>query len=266
MFDRIRRSIVLLRAAIEVLHQDRRRLWFPVMSASATLLVVAAFLLPVSGLRSIDGLGNGGKNLGHAFAFLFYIVQYFAITYFNAALVGGTPTLSDGLRMANRRVGTLRGHAVVSATVGMVPRMIQERVGFVGRLVAGPIGAGWAVATCPAVPLIVAGGHDTFGAIAGSASTARRTWGENLAGQAGLGVLFGLIYPALFGAAALVVLALLLVAVLQSTLAGILSAVLYRYALDGGGFPAQGLNPSACGRLWPHSGPRSPRAGSCSSR
>jgi hypothetical protein len=268
MFDRIQRSVALLRASLDVLRQDNRQILFPVLSATASLLVLAAFLLPVFGFRSIDGLRGTGKDAVYSFAFLFYVVQYFIITYFNAALVGatlvrlagGTPTLADGLRIANGRIGAILGFAVISATVGVVLRMIQERVGFLGRLVTGLIGAAWAIATYLAVPVIVAEERDTFAAISESSSLVRRTWGENLVGQGGLGLVFTLVYFALIGGATLavglgahavgagaivaflgfVVLAILLCAVLQSTLAGILSAVMYRYALDGSGTPGFG--------------------------
>ena len=70
-------------------------------------------------------------------------------------LDGGSPTLGDGLRIANGRIGTILGYAVISATVGVILRAIQERVGFIGRLIAGLLGAGWAVATFLVVPVIV---------------------------------------------------------------------------------------------------------------
>lgn len=160
MFDRIKRSFDLVRASVHVLQQDRQLLWFPVISALAWLAVVAAFALPLFGIAAFDGIGKGGL---YSTAFLFYVVQYFVIFYFNTALVGavmlrldgGTPTLRDGLRIANGRFGATLGYAVIAATVGVVLRAVQERLGFVGRLIVGLLGAGWAVATFLVVPVIV---------------------------------------------------------------------------------------------------------------
>lgn len=265
MFDRIKRSFDLVRASAQVLKQDKHLLLFPVISAVAMLLVLAAFALPLFGLASFDGVGKGGA---YSLAFLFYVVQYFVIFYFNTALVGavmirldgGAPTLGDGLRIANGRFGTILGYAVIAATVGVVLRALQERLGFVGRLVVGLIGAGWAVATFLVVPVIVTREHGTLDAISESTSLVKRTWGENLVGQTGLSAAFGLVYflliaaavgvalllapvassiaPVLMVAFAVVVLLASLACILfHATLSGIYSAVVYRYAVDGNGTP-----------------------------
>jgi hypothetical protein len=263
MFDRLKRSVHLAGASARVLRQDRHLMLFPILSAVALLLVLVAFALPVFGLGSIDGIGKGGL---YSAAFLFYVVQYFVIFYFNAALVGavmvrldgGSPTLGDGLRIANSRIGTILGYAVISATIGVILRTIQERVGFIGRLIAGLIGAGWAVATFLVVPVIVTSDRGATGAISESTALLKRTWGENVAGQVGMSAAFGLLYFAIIAGAAVLmvmlaamppapVLFFLLVAVtvlallgcmlVHATLTGIYSAVLYRYAAGGSDAP-----------------------------
>jgi hypothetical protein len=264
MFDRIRRSFDLVRASAQVLRQDNHLMLFPVISAIAWLLVVGAFALPLFGYEAIDGMSRGGAC---SVAFLFYVVQYFVIFYFNTALVGavmirldgGSPTLADGLRIANSRLGAILGYAVISATVGVILRAIQERVGFIGRLIVGLIGASWALATFLVVPTIVMRDRGAVASISESTALLKRTWGENVVGQAGLGAAFGLVYFGLAGAtivlallllaastvspallvlfAAVVVLAFLACVLFQATLTGIYSAVLYRYAADGSGTP-----------------------------
>jgi hypothetical protein len=267
MFDRIKRSFDLVRASAQVLRQDNHLMLFPVISAIAWMLVVAAFALPLFGYEAIDGLSNGGAC---SVAFLFYVVQYFVIFYFNTALVGavmirldgGSPTLADGLRIANSRLGAILGYAVISATVGVILRAIQERVGFIGRLIVGLIGASWALATFLVVPTIVMRDCGAVASISESTALLKRTWGENVVGQVGLGAAFGLVYfglaggavvlamlllaagtvsPALFVVfAAVVVLAFLACVLFQATLSGIYSAVLYRYAADGNDTPGFG--------------------------
>jgi hypothetical protein len=264
MFDRIKRSFDLVRASAQVLRQDNHLMLFPVISAIAWLLVVAAFALPLFGYAAIDGMSNGGAC---SLAFLFYVVQYFVIFYFNTALVGavmirldgGSPTLADGLRIANSRLGAILGYAVISATVGVILRAIQERVGFIGRLIVGLIGASWALATFLVVPTIVMRDRGAVASISESTALLKRTWGENVVGQVGLGAAFGLVYFGLAGGtvvlamlllaagtvspvffvlfAAVVVLAFLACVLFQATLSGIYSAVLYRYAANGSGAP-----------------------------
>jgi hypothetical protein len=273
MFDRIKRSFDLVRASVQVLRQDSRLMLFPLISAVAVLLVLAAFALPLFGYRAIDGLDRRGA---YALAFLFYVLQYFVIFYCNAALVGavmirldgGSPALADGLRIANSRIGAIFGYAVLSATVGVVLRIVQERVGFLGRLIVGLIGASWALATFLVVPVIVMRDGGAVSSISESTALLKRTWGENLAGQAGLGAAFGLVYfglaggvvllallvllaasavgPALIAVfAVIVVLAFLAAALVHATLSGIYSAVLYRYAADGSDTP--GFDPAVLG-------------------
>jgi hypothetical protein len=263
MFDRLKRSFDLVRASVQVLQQDKHLMLFPVISAVAMVLVLAAFILPVFGFKSIDGLGAGGF---YSVAFLFYVVQYFVIIYFNVALVGavmirldgGAPTLGDGLRIANGRIAAILGYAVVSATVGVILRAIQERVGFIGRLVVGFIGAGWAIATYMVVPVIATSDRNAMKAIHESAALLERTWGENMAGQGGLGAAFALFYYGFIAVAAvlvwltfpletspvmmllffaIVVLTLLAAVLAHATLSSIYAAVLYRYAVTGNDTP-----------------------------
>jgi hypothetical protein len=263
MFDRLKRSFRLVGASAEVLRQDKHLMLFPIISGLALLVVLAAFALPLFGLASIDGIGRGGA---YSAAFLFYIVQYFVIFYYNTALVGavmirldgGSPTLRDGLRIANARIGTIDGYAVISATVGVILRAIQERVGFIGRLIAGLLGAGWTVATFLVVPVIASGERGAMDSISESTALLKRTWGENVAGQVGLSTAFGMLYffliaggvlltlfmaklgaaPAFyFLFATFAVLAGLACMLVHATLSGIYSAVLYRYAVGGSDAP-----------------------------
>ena len=262
MFDRLSRSWELVKASWGVLREDKELLVFPLISSIATLLVIAAFVLPAIGIYGFDGLGralDGKTSLAqYVAAFLFYVVQYFVIFFFNAALVGaamirldgGNPTVGDGLAIARSRLGSIFGYAMIAATVGMVLRMLQERVGFIGRIIVGMLGVGWTIATFLVVPVLVARNVDPIEAVKESALLLKSTWGENVIGQAGIGAAFGLIqFAIVLGGIALVVLAIatnsvalivlsivatvvviVLAALVQSALSGIYSAALYRYA------------------------------------
>lgn len=260
MFDRFKRSFELVKASAAVLRQDTHLLVFPLISGFASLAVVLCFALPMFGLKAFDGL-EGNDAMLYSTAFAFYVVQYFVIFYFNVALVGatmmrldgGAPTVADGLRIANGRLGAILGYAVIAATVGMVLRAIQERVGFLGRIIVGMLGVGWTVATFLVVPVLVVRNTGPIASIKDSAALLKATWGENVIGQAGMSAFFSLLYVALFlGGAGLLALAaysgsmlligivivafvLLLLAglLVQSALAGIYSAALYRFAANG---------------------------------
>lgn len=261
MFDRISRSFDLLKASASVLKSDRQLLIFPFISGCAMLVVLLCFALPMLGLGAFDGLGRARGTMAYSLAFLFYVVQYFVIFYFNAALVacvlmrldGGAPTVRDGLRLANARFATILGYAVIAATVGVILRAIQERLGFLGRFVTGLFGVLWNVATFLVVPVLVARDVGPLQSIQDSAGLLKRTWGENVVGQVGLGLAFSVIQLAVvIGGIALIfaavtvklallaiLLGVLLIATVLATvlfhaaLSGIYSAVLYRYASQG---------------------------------
>jgi hypothetical protein len=262
MFERFSRSWSLIKASAGVLAKDRELLLFPLLSAICTLIVAAAFVLPMFGLGALDGLredSGGGVSLAvYVVAFLFYLVQYFVIFFFNSALVGaamirldgGDPTLRDGLRIAGSKALPILGYAAIAATVGMVLRAIQERAGWIGNIVVGLLGVAWTVASFMVVPVLVSRNIGPVDAIKESALLLKNTWGENLIGQGGVGLVFGLILfgVMLLGAAAIVgaamsgsgvliglvvavfLVALLVVGLLQAALSGIYSAALYRYA------------------------------------
>lgn len=260
MFARLSRSWSLIKASAGVLAQDKELLVFPLLSAICTLLVVAAFVLPALGLGALDGLRSGGVSVAmYVLGFLFYLVQYFVIFFFNSALVGaalirldgGDPTLRDGLRIASSKWVSILGYAAVAATVGLILRSLQERAGWLGRIVVGFLGVAWTVASFLVVPVLVSRDVGPLDAIKESALLLKKTWGENLIGQGGVGLVFSLIFVAMtvlgalaiVGAAmsgsgvviglvvALVVIAFLLAALIHAALSGIYSAALYRYAV-----------------------------------
>jgi len=265
MFERLSRSWQLVKASSAVLKQDKELLLFPLISSISTLLVLACFAVPVIGLGALDGLTGRGDGVistaAYLIAFLFYLSQYFVIFFFNAALVGaamirldgGNPTVGDGLRIASSKAGSILGYAFIAATVGMILRAIQERVGFIGKIIVGILGAGWTLATYMVVPVLVTRDVGPVDAVKESAMLLKKTWGENIAGQAGLGLAFGLIQfgiiiggillvvaaamtqnmPLTILTAALVVVAVLVTALIHAALAGIYSAALYRYASGG---------------------------------
>jgi hypothetical protein len=199
MFDRLARSWTLVKASAAVLRSDKELLLFPVISAVATLLVAASFAVPVFGLRLFEG-GEIGP-LGAVVGFLFYLCQYFVIFFFNTALVGaalirlegGDPTVADGLRIARSKVGVILGYAAIAATVGLLLRAASERAGVFGRILIGLLGMAWTVGTFLVVPVLVTRDVGPIDAVKESMTLLKRTWGENVAGNVGIGLAFGLL-------------------------------------------------------------------------
>lgn len=266
MAGKFARSWALMKASAAVLRSDKSLLIFPLLSGVCTLLVAASFLVPV-GLMAFGG-GQGAADFqermsvgAYLLMFGFYLSQYFVIIFFQTALTGvalahlrGEPTsVGAGFALARSRLGHILGYALIAATVGVLLRMVQERLGVIGRLVVGFLGLAWTVATFLVVPILASQDVGPVDAVKRSVELLRRSWGENLIGNGGLGLVFGLLmFVAALLAAALIVgavalqstLAIVLAAVvavlgfvllglIQSSLQGIYSAALYRYAEAG---------------------------------
>lgn len=260
--SRISNTIELAGASWRVLKSDKELLLLPVMSLLATLAVAATFLVPVlSGcdLEAECTLGTPDYVLLGAM----YLALAFITIFFNAALVhaahermsGGDPTLGSALRGAVGRVHRILPWAIVSATVSLILRAIEERAGMLGKVVSALAGVAWSLVTFLVIPVLVVEGVGVGEAVRRSGAMFKRTWGENVAAQVGFGLLgFLAALPAAAaiaigvaaGGAILVILMLvgigwiLLVSLVMATLNGIFQTALYRYAVgqDPTGFGA----------------------------
>jgi len=275
MFERFSRSWALAKASAGVLRQDKELLVLPVVSGICTIIVAAAFIAPAwfTGLlnETIVAAENGQDPdqamslVEYVWAFAFYLVEYFVIIFFNTALVGaalqrldgGNPTLGSALGIAASRVGAIFGFAVISATLGVILRFIGERFGAIGRIVESLLGFGWSISTFLVIPVIVARGAGPVDAVKQSAGLLRKSFGENLIGSGGIGLVFSLLVIAVglvgaglsalvFGVTGSAVVTALPVAATVVVVAGLIvfaaalgsvySAALYRYA-DGQSTP-----------------------------
>ncbi len=261
MAGRFSNSFALVKASANVLRLDKELIVFPLLSGVATILVAVSFIAPIFmiGPEIFVG-GEGPSYTGYVFGFLFYLVQYTVIFFFNAALVGaalirldgGDPTVSDGLAIASKRMGSIIGYAAIAATVGMVLRFIAERTGFLGKIVVGFIGLAWTLTTYLTVPILVTKDIGPIDAVKESIAIFKRTWGEQMVGNFGIGWAVALMAISwtivscvlLFLVAAggpvfvipivgIMVLGYVFLALFASALNGIYTAALYRYAITG---------------------------------
>ncbi len=201
--SRIARSWRLIKASTAVLNDDGELLLLPILAGAASLAVGGAMLWQAFDFGTFAGFSEGEATNPpasfYAWLFVFYLVQYFIIIFFNTALVGaaierldgGDPTIRSALGLAFRRIMPIFGYALVSATIGVLLRLLGERLGIIGRLIAAGAGLGWTVMTFLVVPVLAAEGIDPLEAIQRSAALLRKTWGENLIGSAGISVIMG---------------------------------------------------------------------------
>jgi hypothetical protein len=272
--DRLMGGMAMARASWGVLRQDRELMLFPAVSFVLTALVSIGFLVPFWASGALFDIASGQVDLVMVVVgFLYYLTVYSVIIFCNVAVVagalirleGGEPSLGDGFAAAFDRLPAIIGYAAIAATVGLVLRSLSERTGIVGRLVLGGLGVAWSLATFLVAPVLVVERVGPVQAITRSASLLRTTWGEQIGGNVGIGLVFGLasvavgvVGVALFSVLidASLVLALLVgvvtvgvvaaLALLATTLQAVFTASVYRYATTGDGgtmFPSGTFEP-----------------------
>lgn len=275
MFRTFGRSWRLFKASLAVLRQDKELMVFPLMSTAGLIVVSILFLIPL-GLTGILGtVSSGGEPttvqtiLGLVITFLFYWVTYTIIIYSQTALVGaamirlngGDPTVSDGFKIANSRLGKIIGYASIAATVGMLLNMLKNAaresdnivVSIIGQLFAGALTMAWNLITFLVVPVLVVENLGPIDAIKRSGEYLKKTWGENLVATTGMGFisflfmmagflvvgLLTMLLSSLMGSAGIIIGIILMFIVLGgiglffSALGGIFQAALYKYATEG---------------------------------
>ncbi|MFA5236787.1 MAG: DUF6159 family protein [Methanoregula sp.] len=256
MFERIMRSLELVKASWRILMEDKKLLAFPILSGIVTLLVIATFVVP---LIFTDGAYSLTTNsiAGIILLFLFYLVSYFVVIFFNVGLIscvhaklnGKSMTVGEGLSAAGRHLGSIFAWAIVAATVGLILHMIEDRAGFLGQVAASIVGGVWSLVTLFVVPVLAFEDKGVFSAMKESLELFKKTWGESVVGTISITLIFAaigivgllLVLGTLFiGNATLFMIALALfivlvavLAILASAMQGIFTVALYTYAKTG---------------------------------
>jgi hypothetical protein len=253
---RINRTFQLAGSSWRVLKADKELVFLPVLSLIATVAVAISFLWPILS-SCTDSIGpKNACELGgtdYVIMAVAYVTLAFITIFFNAALVhaanermdGGDPTVGSAIRGALGKVHRILPWAIVSATVSVILRSLEERAGAVGRIVIGLVGLAWSLVTFLVIPVLVIEDIGVTDAIKRSGALFKRSWGENVAAQVGFGLLgFILVIPAIAviwlgisagGAATIAAIAIgvgwiLLTSLVLAALNGIFQTALYRYA------------------------------------
>ena len=270
MINALRRSYHIFRESLVVLMKDSELLIFPLLSGIFTIIAFAGMIgggyitgffqkWAASGDHSLQG-----NLIGYAALFVWYFVSWFIVLFFNVAIIhcakmrldGGDPTVADGFRASMQHIGRIAAWALISATVGLILRIIAERAKFVGALIARFLGAAWAIATYFIVPVMIFEKRSLKDSVAQSTSLIAKTWGESLIAAGGVGafsmllVLPSLAMPvvglfislaAFLGGLLAMVIYWIALAIVTSALSGIFRTALYLYAAEGRS--PEGFNP-----------------------
>jgi hypothetical protein len=256
MFERIMRSLELVKASWRILMEDKKLLVFPILSGIVTLLVIATFVLPLIFTDGAYSLATNSAS-GIILLFLFYLASYFVVIFFNVGLIscvhaklnGKSMTVGEGLSAAGHHIGAIFAWAVVAATVGLILHMIEDRAGFLGQIAASIVGGVWSLVTLFVVPVLAFEDKGVFSAMKESVELFKKTWGESVVGTISITLIFAaigivglllLIGTLFIGNTALFMVALALfivlvavLAILASAMQGIFTVALYTYAKTG---------------------------------
>lgn len=277
------RSWSLFRSALAVLGAEKAFLLYPLL-AGLGILIFSALILGGGAwlmmnhpeieqlLSQMDQSAQTGAApaapwwayaAGALMLWLFLLATSFITNFFLTALVGGTlerlqggdPSFADGLALARQRTGVILGYSGIAATVGLLLSLLRGRnqQQGIGLLLTSLGGFAWSVATFLVIPVLATKGIGPLAAIKESVTLLKRTWGEQLSLNVGLGVIFGLpmqlVLAATLGAAfwaasnqhpmlligtiATGVTLIALLSMISATLNAIIRGAVYVYAEDG---------------------------------
>ena len=266
VFATIARTWNLTKSSWSVLRPDKELILFPIAMAISVIAILAVFAgigAATGSLDRIDAMMSdqaaGTKTESATVVDIVLLVAmavsaYFAAIFFNAGLVaaalerlrGGDPTFSSGIRAVLPHVHNILGWAIISASVGLILRLLSQKAdNMIARMAIGMIGGVWAYVTFFVVPILVVKGYGPIESIKASAGLFKRTWGEQVASNVGFGILSFIGFLIALAPAALLfavspiagigvgVLLMVLVLGIVAALEGIFKAALFEYAAEG---------------------------------
>ncbi len=190
LFTRMSNGWKISMDSFAVLKENRQLILFPILSSLSMMLIIGSFLVVLfaSAGWDVDGIREQGTTANYVLLFLYYLVNYFIVVFFNTALVhcthlyfkGEEPTIKAGLQFSLSRVGAIFSWAVFAATVGFILRILQENLGTIGKIITSLIGIVWSIATFFVVPVIAYENLGPIKAFERSTQLMKEKWGEKL--------------------------------------------------------------------------------------
>lgn len=147
--------------------------------------------------------GTGHVIFQHGWMTLLFAVLYFTSMFLGTfcnvafyheimqALNGQAVSIRRGFSFAMTRWRAVLMWSLFAGLVGYIIQTIQQRVGFLGRIITGLIGFAWSMACVFIIPTLVRDTETTnpVKLLRHSAGTLKRTWGELVVGFIGMEVI-----------------------------------------------------------------------------
>jgi hypothetical protein len=198
-FNRLSTGWTIAMNSFKVLRANKQLVLFPVLSGISLVVVMASFvtiILAFAGFNT-DNIATENEVVNYLWVFAFYLVNYFVITFFNMALIhcthlyfnGEEVTLAKGIAFSMSRLRVILSWALFAATIGTLLKILQENLGYIGKIITGLIGIVWSIATFFVIPVIAYENLGPIDAFKRSAQLMKQKWGESLGSQVGFGVI-----------------------------------------------------------------------------
>ncbi|MFI5171566.1 MAG: DUF6159 family protein [Chitinophagales bacterium] len=198
-FDRLSKGWNLSLSSLTVLRKNKQLLIFPVLSGAALILLTISFLAILFAPNNWDigGTIDEGSTANYIFLFIFYLLNYFIIVFFNMALIHcariyfecGKPTIANGFSFSLSRIGDILAWSAVAATVGLIFRLLEENLGKIGQIITAILGVAWSITTFFVVPVIAYEGLTPIAAYKRSVRIMKEKWGESLGATFSFGII-----------------------------------------------------------------------------
>jgi MFS family permease len=199
IFEKLSNGWTLSMNSLKVLKENKQLIIFPLLSGISMILIIGSFFVAMlaSADWQLDGIHEDATWFRYGMGFLFYIINYFVVVFFNTALIqctrdyfnGEKPSVKKGIQFSLSRLGAIFTWSVFAATVGFILRVIQENLGSLGKIITGLIGMVWGIATFFVVPIIAYENLSPLQAVKRSVQLMKEKWGESLGSTFSFGLL-----------------------------------------------------------------------------
>lgn len=199
LFKKLSNSWELTKESFNVLMLDKELMVFPVISAVATVTLLASFFVPAAMLIDPETMADESSAVNSLIAFgglfMFYFIGTYVMMFCNTALLycakirfeGGDPTISDGLAAGWKNKTKILYWAAISGTIGVVLAQLEQKLGFLGSIIRKLAGGAWVIITYFAVPVLIFEDVAPGEAISRSKTVVQKMWGEAAIAHLGMG-------------------------------------------------------------------------------
>ncbi|MBN8555507.1 MAG: hypothetical protein J0L93_08695 [Deltaproteobacteria bacterium] len=261
-FEKLNRAYELSKACYRIVFYHKHLIWFPLLSSISCVLILISMGFWVFTTPFFDQIVHEIKSRSlqdhqaefYTLTFIFYLVNYFVIFFFNSALMactlrilnGQEASVSFGISMATKRITQIFAWALVSATIGLVLKVISDKSNLIGKIISALLGGAWTVLSYFVVPYIIVQGASPWSAFSKSSKLIYQKWGDALRAEFSFLILSGaamfcwfifLSFCAFFFAqthpillAVMGITGFIVIHLITSTAEGIFRGVLFNYA------------------------------------